>query len=85
MIPLIGISIGERLRDRGNNILIRFDDPPKHSKSYRQTSSILAKIPSRDALPSDIPNVHPALSERRGKLSSIYYWFYRHNSLTQVI
>lgn len=73
MIPLIGISIGERLRDRGNNILICFDDPPKHSKSYRQISSILAKIPSRDALPSDIPNVHPALLERCGKLSAIYF------------
>lgn len=73
MIPLIGISIGERLRDRGNNILIRFDDPPKHSKSYRQIPSILAKIPSRDAFPSDISNVHPALLERRGKLSAIYF------------
>lgn len=73
MIPLIGVSIGERLRDRGNNILIRSDDPSKHSKSYRQTPSILAKIPSRDALPSDIPNVHPALLERRGKLSAIYF------------
>ena len=72
MIPLIGISIGERLRDRGNNIPIRSDDPPKHSKSYRQTPSILAKIPSRDALPSDIPNVHPALLERCGKSSAIY-------------
>lgn len=73
MIPLIGISIGERLRDRGNNILICFDDLSKHSKSYRQISLILAKIPSRDAFPSDIFNVHSALLERCGKLSAIYF------------
>ena len=54
------------------HIPIRSDDPPKHSKSYRQTPSILAKIPSRDALPSDIPNVHPALLERCGKSSALY-------------
>jgi len=73
MIPLIGVSIGERLRDRGNNILICFDDLSKHSKSYRQISLILAKIPSRDAFPSDIFNVHSALLERCGKLSAIYF------------
>jgi len=64
MIPLIGISIGERLRDRGNNVLICFDDLSKHSKSFRQISLLLEKIPARDAFPSDVFQVHSSLLER---------------------
>jgi len=73
MIPLIGISIGERVRDRGNDICLCFDDLSKHSKSYRQLSLILAKIPSREAFPSDIFNIHSSLLERCGKLSAYYF------------
>ena len=43
-IGIIGISIAERLRDRGFDTIICFDDCPKHSKSYRQISLILVKI-----------------------------------------
>ena len=39
-LPLIGISIAERLRDRGFDTIIRSDDSSKHPKSYRQISSI---------------------------------------------
>jgi F0F1-type ATP synthase alpha subunit len=73
MIPLIGISIGERVRDRGNDICLCFDDLSKHSKSYRQLSLILAKIPSREAFPSDIFNIHSSLLERCGKFSAYYF------------
>ncbi len=65
--PLIGISIVERLRDRGFDTTTRSDDSPKHPKPYRQISSILPKIPSRDASPSDISNIHAPISERGGK------------------
>jgi len=68
-LPLFGLSICERLRDRGNNIILCFDDFSKHSKCYRQISLILGKIPSRDAFPSDIFNIHSSLLERCGKLS----------------
>ena len=72
-LPLIGIGIAERLRDRGFDTIIPFDDSSKHSKSYRQISSIPAKIPSRDASPSDIPNIHASILERCGKLKLCYY------------
>jgi len=72
-LPLIGISIAERLRDRGFDSIICFDDFSKHPKSYRQISLILAKIPSRDAFPSDIPNIHASISERCGKLKLCYF------------
>jgi F-type H+-transporting ATPase subunit alpha len=68
MIPLIGVTIAERLRDRSFESLVCFDDFSKHSKSYRQISLILAKIPSRDAFPADIFNIHSSLLERCGKL-----------------
>ena len=71
-LPLIGISIAERLRDKAFDTIIPFDDSPKHSKSYRQISSIPAKIPSRDASPSDIPNIHASILERCGKLKLDY-------------
>ncbi len=72
-IPLIGISIGERLRDRGINNLICFDDLSKQAKSYRQIKSIIGSIPTRDAFPADIPNIHASSLERCGKLKSKYF------------
>ena len=72
-IPLIGISISERLRDRGINNLICFDDLSKHSKSYRQIKLIIGSIPTRDAFPSDISNIHAGLLERCGKLKYNYF------------
>lgn len=73
MISLIGISITERLRDRTFDCCICFDDFSKHSKSYRQISLILGKIPSRDAFPADIFNIHSSILERSGKLK--YHMF----------
>ena len=72
-LPLIGISIAERLRDRGFDTIIRPDDSSKHPKSYRQISLIPAKIPSRDAFPSDISNIHASIPERSGKLKLSYF------------
>ena len=72
MIPLIGISISERIRDKGMDVAICFDDLSKHSRSYRQISLILGKIPARDAFPADIFNIHASLLERCGKLNAIY-------------
>ena len=72
LLPLVGISIAERLRDRGYDVLISFDDLSKHAKTYRQISLLLGKIPSRDAYPSDIFNVHSSLLERAGKLRLDY-------------
>jgi len=66
----IGMSIAEKLMDLACDVVICMDDLSKHSKSYRQISLIIGKIPSRDAFPSDIFNVHSSLLERCGKLRS---------------
>lgn len=73
LLPYIGVSISERLRDRGIDSTISFDDFSKHSKAYRQISLILAKIPSRDAYPADIFNIHSSLLERCSKLKYSYF------------
>jgi hypothetical protein len=59
--------------NRGIDSSISFDDFSKHSKSYRQISLILAKIPSRDAYPADIFNIHSSLLERCSKLKYSYF------------
>jgi F-type H+-transporting ATPase subunit alpha len=74
VLPLIGISITERFRDRGYDVAICFDNLANHSRSYRQIALIMGKIPSRDAYPADIFNIHSSLLERSGKLKSLYYF-----------
>ncbi|MCP4984624.1 MAG: hypothetical protein GY928_00775 [Colwellia sp.] len=69
MIPYIGVSINERLRDSIIDSVICFDDLSKHSKCYRQISLLVGKIPSRDAYPSDIFNIHSSLLERSCKIN----------------
>lgn len=73
IIPLIAICISERLRDRGYDICICFDDLSKHSKAYRQCSLLLNKIPIRDCYPADIFNIHSSILERCGKLNYKYF------------
>jgi F-type H+-transporting ATPase subunit alpha len=69
LLPSIGISIAERLSNRGLHTLICFDDLSKHAKSYRQINLILGVIPSRDAYPAAVFNVHSSLLERACSLS----------------
>jgi F-type H+-transporting ATPase subunit alpha len=73
MLPLIGVSIAERLRDRGFDCMICFDDLSKHSKSYRQISLLNHSIPSRSCFPADIFNVHSSLLERISKIKTNYF------------
>ena len=40
---------------------------------YRQVSLLLNKIPSRDAYPADVFNIHSSLLERCGKLKFTYF------------
>ena len=68
-LPLVGITLAEQIRDRGYEIIICIDDLSKHAKSYRQISLILNKVPSRDAFPADIFNIHSSILERCGRLN----------------
>ena len=82
MIPMIGISIAERIKDRGFDVVLCFDDLSKHSRSYRQISLLQNKIPSRDAYPSDVFNIHSSLLERAGSNELIGHSKYSRSSLS---
>ena len=73
ILPTIGIAIAERIQRRKYDSIICFDDLSKHSKGYRQISLIIGKIPSREAFPTDIFNIHSSLLERCGKLRLNYF------------
>lgn len=73
MVPLVGISIAERMRDRGLDCVICYDDLSKHSKAYRQIALLNYSIPSRSCYPADIFNIHSSLLERASKLRLSYF------------
>lgn len=68
LIPYLGVTLCERMRDRGNDMLLTMDDLSKHSKAYRQLCLLNHSIPSRNCYPADIFNVHSSLLERCCKL-----------------
>jgi F-type H+-transporting ATPase subunit alpha len=72
LLPLLGISFCEIMRNRGYDVVIGYDDLSKHSKAYRQISLIMNSIPSRDAFPADIFNVHSSLLERSSVMSNFF-------------
>lgn len=72
IIPLIGISVGERVRDKGMDVLVSFDDLSLHAKSYRELKLLIGSIPSRNAYSADIFNVHASILERSGKIKLNY-------------
>jgi F-type H+-transporting ATPase subunit alpha len=68
--PYAGCAMGEFFRDRGEHVLIIYDDLSKHAAAYRQVSLLLRRPPGREAFPGDIFNLHSRLLERAAKLSA---------------
>ncbi|MDH3568029.1 MAG: hypothetical protein OEM61_11845, partial [Desulfobacteraceae bacterium] len=67
-LPLMALTISERLRDRGSDVLVCLDSLTSHAKCFRQLSLLLGNLPARDAYPSSIFIVHANLLERSAKL-----------------
>ncbi len=66
--PFSGMTIAEYFRDKGNDVLIVFDDLSGHSKAYREISLLLKNPPGREAYPGDIFHLHATLVERAGNI-----------------
>lgn len=64
LAPFAGCAIGEYFRDKGNHVLIIYDDLTKHAGAYRQISLLLRRPPGREAYPGDIFYLHSRLLER---------------------
>jgi len=68
--PFTACSIAEYFMDRGEDVLIIFDDLSKHAWAYRQISLLLRRPAGREAYPGDIFYLHSRLLERAARLSS---------------
>lgn len=66
MTPFTAMSIAESMRDRGEDVVIVFDDLTTHAKYYREISLSMGKFPGRDSYPGDIFYLHSKLLERAG-------------------
>ncbi|MBD3235492.1 MAG: F0F1 ATP synthase subunit alpha [Candidatus Eisenbacteria bacterium] len=67
--PYAGCAMGEYFRDRGDHVVVIYDDLSKHAVAYRQLSLLLRRPPGREAYPGDIFYLHSRLLERAAKLS----------------
>ena len=67
--PYSGCALGEFFMDKGEDVLIVFDDLSRHAWAYRQISLILRRPPGREAYPGDIFYLHSRLLERSAKLN----------------
>jgi len=66
--PYSGMSIAEYFRDKGNDVLIIFDDLGTHAKTYRELSLLLKRTPGRSSYPGNIFHIHASLLERAGNV-----------------
>lgn len=67
--PYSGCALGEYFMDKGQDVLVVYDDLSRHAWAYRQISLILRRPPGREAYPGDIFYLHSRLLERSAKLS----------------
>mgnify|MGYP000067106796 CR=1 FL=1 len=67
--PYAGCAIGEEWMERGEDVLIIYDDLSKHAVAYRAISLLLERSPGREAYPGDVFYLHSRLLERSSRLS----------------
>ncbi len=67
--PYAGCAIGEYFMDRGEDVLVVYDDLSKHAVAYREISLLLKRPPGREAYPGDVFYLHSRLLERAARLS----------------
>lgn len=67
--PYAATSMAEFFRDRGEDVLIIYDDLSKHAACYRELSLLLKRPPGREAYPGDIFYTHSRLLERACRLN----------------
>ena len=68
--PYAGCSMAEYFMNKGQDVLIVYDDLSKHAVAYRSISLLLDRPPGREAYPGDVFYLHSRLLERSAKLSA---------------
>lgn len=64
LAPYSGVSVAEYFMDKGEDVLIIYDDLSKHANAYREISLLLRRPPGREAYPGDVFYLHSRLLER---------------------
>ena len=67
--PYSGTAMAEYFLDKGEDVLIVYDDLSKHAVAYREISLLLKRPPGREAYPGDVFYLHSRLLERSCKLN----------------
>ena len=67
--PYAGCAMGEYFMDKGQDVLVIYDDLSKHAVAYRALSLLIRRPPGREAYPGDVFYLHSRLLERAARLS----------------
>ena len=67
--PYTGCAIGEEWMEKGEDVLVIYDDLSKHAVAYRTLSLLLRRPPGREAYPGDVFYLHSRLLERASRLA----------------
>lgn len=70
--PYTGVAIAEYFMDKGQDVLIIYDDLSKHAVAYREISLLLRRPPGREAYPGDVFYLHSRLLERACRRNKEY-------------
>lgn len=69
LAPFTATAIGEYFMDKGEDVLVVFDDFSKHAWAYREISLLLKRPAGREAYPGDIFYLHSRILERSSRMS----------------
>lgn len=69
LAPYAGTAIAEYFMEKGEDVLVVYDDLTKHAWAYRQIALVLGRPAGREAYPGDIFYLHSRLLERAVRLN----------------
>ena len=70
--PYAGCAMAEYFREKGQDVLIVYDDLSKHAVAYRALSLRIRRPPGREAYPGDVFYLHSRLLERAACVAPEY-------------